>query len=77
VENELTLTKLVSGLARLKGEARSIDLIGLTFKISSLWDILLDLKQMTSVIQKDQNAFMDRQHLIPCCWTASDTLVEV
>merc|ERR1711874_260154 len=44
-DNELTLTHLVNGLARLKGQARNIDLIGLTFKISRLWDVLMELKQ--------------------------------
>merc|ERR1712137_199503 len=42
-EGGLTHADLIAGFTRLKGPARSIDLIGLTYKMVHLQDVLADL----------------------------------
>merc|ERR1712137_271927 len=44
-DSGLTQEELIAGFTRLKGPARSIDLVGLTFKIAYLQDSLADLTE--------------------------------
>merc|ERR1712137_545239 len=54
-DGALTEAELVAGFTRLKGPARSIDLIGLTFKIAYLQDSLLDLTENVDRLCRSHN----------------------
>jgi len=51
----LTEKELIAGFTRLKGPARSIDLIGLTFKIAYLQDSLADLRENVDWLCQSHN----------------------